>query len=67
LFFSGARLSVGGQLAALGLRAAEKQNGKGWVGVAFYKQATTNVVDTAKGKFALPVIAVLIVFARSTF
>ena len=42
LFFSGARWTIGDHSPA-----PEKQKDKGWVGVAFYKQATTQ--QPAKG------------------
>jgi hypothetical protein len=61
LFFSGAHRNVLDQLFIAGPRAAEKQKEKGCVAVACYKQATTNVVKTAQGGFALAVVTDLIV------
>jgi hypothetical protein len=49
LFFIGARAHSGLLITAARSRADEKQ--KEYVDVAFYKQATTDVVGTAKEKF----------------
>jgi hypothetical protein len=46
------RRTIGHQPA--NARAAEKQKEKGCVGVAFYKQATTNVVEIAKENLHCP-------------
>jgi hypothetical protein len=54
LFFSGARYGGGELLTNQSSRAAEKQKEKGSVGVAFYKQATTSVVGTAKENLHCP-------------
>jgi hypothetical protein len=54
LFFSGARYGGGQLVTNLPSRAAEKQKEKGCVGAAFYKQATTNVVETAKEYLRYP-------------
>ena len=55
LFFSGARYGGGRLVTNLPSSAAEKQKEKGCVGAAFLiKQATTNVVETAKEYLRYP-------------